>query len=421
MILFLVVLVLFMLSKKRGTTIMTMLSGLYLTSLFAALLLSPSQFFLSDFTVVNYLYLIIFFSLFFLPWADCSVKKPVVLHCTTKDYSYYKIMKLLGIFCFVFNIGVYILLASIVTDYSSFKNGDDGEFILTQLPMGARLVAYISQYSSLLILALPYHFFFLQRGENKGAIWALIVASNFVLSGLVSFSRSRMVMFFLIYSILFIYFRRSFIKKLTRRMRLLLLSFVVVVIGVFFSITSNRFGGDNIGVSERFMYPDALVSHPVLNSQLSYFSQWYNQSNIWLPSYQGDITNGSRTFPLVALVLSRVGLTQSYPDYLETKLEQQFGNETGSFLGCVTVYLYDYGYIFTIILALLYFIILKNKLKVQNLDIVDFMLVIIFLQLPCSGIFNSAMNRTDWHFELLLFLLFKLLSTKVTYKIKSVN
>ncbi len=421
MVLFVLLFFLLLLSKKRGATIMTLLCGLYLISLFAALLLSPSQFFLADFTLVNYLYLIVFFSLFFLPWVGSSLKNPVVLHCTTKEYSYYKIMKLLGIFCFVFNIGVYILLASIVTDYSSFKNGDEGELILTQLPMGARMVAYVSQYSSLLILALPYHFYYLRRGDNQEAFWSLIISSNFVLSGLVSFSRSRMVIFILIYAVLFIYFRRSFINKLTRRMRFLLLIFVVGVMGVFLSITSNRFGGDNIGVSERFMYPDALVSDPVINSQLSYFSQWYNQSNIWLPTYQGNITYGSRTFPLVALALSRAGLTPPYPDYLEKQLDQQFGTETGSFLGCVTVYLYDYGYFFAIIFSLLYFFLLKNKLKARNLDVVDYMFVVIFLQLPCSGIFNTYMNSTVWHFELLLFFVLKILSHKHTNKLKFVK
>lgn len=416
MILFVSILIMYLLSRKKGTTIMTLLCGLYLISLFAALLLNPSVFFMADFSVVNYLYLIIFFFLFFLPWVDCSVKNPIVLHCNTKDYSFYKLMKLTGIICFVINIFVYILLTSIVTDYSSYKNGDEGELILTQLPIGASLIAYIAQYSSLLILALPYHFYFLRSGNNKESVWSLIIALNFVLSGLVSFSRSRMVLFILIYSILYIYFRRSFVKKLSRSIRLFLLTSVVIVAGIFFSITSNRFAGDNIDVSERFMYPDALITNPVVNSQLSYFSQWYSKSNTYLPIYDGDITYGSRTFPLVALILSRTGMTQPYPDYLEKELDIQFGNDVGSFLGCATVYLYDYGYLLAICSLLLYFFVLKIKLKEHNVDVVDFMLVIIFLQLPCSGIFNTAMNATYWHFEILLFIVLRFLSPHRTYK-----
>lgn len=396
---------------------LTLISGLYMISLFAALLLSPSEFFLADFNIVNYLYLIIFFSLFFMPWAGCSLKQPVVLLCNKRAYSLYRVMKVIGIICFIINITVFILLQSIVTDFSSFKNGDEGEIILEQLPLGARIIASIAQYSSLLILTLPYHFYFLRSGNNKEAVWALIAASNFMLSGLVSFSRSRMVMFLLIYSFLFIYFRRSFVKGLSRRMRLLLMFSIVVSVGVFFSITSNRFAGDNIGVSERFMYhQDAMIKDPVVTSQLSYFSQWYNKSNVWMPIYNGDITYGSRTFPLVALYLSKAGLTQKYPDYLERKLDQQFGDDTGSFLGCATVYLYDYGYLLAILVVFLYYIILKKKLQVHNVDVMDYMLVVIFLQLPCSGIFNTAMNDSYWHFELLLYLVLKFLMPNHIYK-----
>lgn len=331
-------------------------------------------------------------------------------------------MKLIGLICFVINIATFILLQSIVTDFSSFKNGDEGEIILSQLPLGARIIASITQYSTLLILALPYHFYFLRSGNNKEAIFSLLLASNFMLSGLVSFSRSRMVMFLLVYSFLFIYFRRSFVKGLSHRMRLLLLISVAVSVGVFFSITSNRFAGDNIAVSERFMYhQDALVKNPVVTSQLSYFSQWYNKSNVWMPKFDGDITNGSRTFPLVALYLSKAGLTPKYPDYLEIKLDQQFGDDTGSFLGCATVYLYDYGYLFAVLLVLLYYLVLKKKLKAQSVDVIDFMLVIILLQIPCGGIFNTVMNDSYWHFELLLFFALKLLLPKRTYKKISVK
>lgn len=410
-----------MFSRKKGNTIMTLLCVLYLTSLFAALLLSPTHFIVADFSLLNYLYLIIFFSLFFIPWVGCSLKKPIVLHCNVNEYSVYKLMKFLGIVCFVINIFVYIQLTRFVTDYSSFKNGEDGELILSQLPIGASLIAYVAQYSTLLILALPFHFYFLSRGNNKESVWSLVVASNFMISGLVFFSRSRMVMFFLVYSILYIYFRRSFIKGLSRRMRLLLMTSVIVLGGLFYSITYNRFAGDSISVSERFMYSDALINSPVVNSQLSYFSQWYNKSNIWLPEYHGNITYGSRTFPLVAIALSRLGLTRPYPGYLERELDNQFGEDTRSFLGFATVYLYDYGYFFAICFALLYFFILKKKLKATNLDVIDLMLVVILLQIPCGGLFNTPMNQSYWHFELLLFFILRFIFPNRIYKSNTVN
>lgn len=371
----------------------------------AQFLLSPSRFFNINFSFNDIVFLFVFYSLLILPWYKYKVNKPKLLICSKKELQFYYCYKYIGYFFLVINIIIIYLLSNLVTDYSAYKNAGDNVNFNDVLPIQGRLYFYYHWFSQTYLLMLPYHFYFLQKNETKEGLLAFVCSLNYVLTGFTSFSRSNVVAFVFVYAFLFFYFRKNLVIGMSKRTKIILLSFIIVIVFGFFNITMNRFAGDNINTSYSFMQDDRLIESPVLNSQLSYFSQWHYYTNKWVPCYDGSLlTNGSRGFPFIALMLSSFGLTDKYPDYMEEIAWQQFGNDVGCFLGIATASVYDYGIFFSFLLLFVYCYLTSKRAYSSKVSINSFMLTTLLLLIPSFGIFNSVLNTLSWHFSLVVYL-----------------
>ena len=86
-----------------------------------------------------------------------------------------------------------------VSDYSAFKNGGESTFYFQRLPIPGFLNMLVGYLSPLMIVLLPYHFYYLSKGFLKEGMLSLILSLNYILFGLVTFSRSTSATFILIY------------------------------------------------------------------------------------------------------------------------------------------------------------------------------------------------------------------------------
>ena len=352
-----------------------------------------------------------------LAWDKYKLKKPVSLEAGTKELKLYDNFKYIGIVMLLINIYFFYILSSSVVDFSAYKNQGESSYYQSQLPIHGYLLTLFNWFSLVFILFLPYHFYFLSKGNTKQAVISLIISLNYVLVGLSSFSRSGMVAFILVYLILYLYFKKSIKIKATPQIIIPVVGILFIIAMAFYSITMNRFGDDNIAVSESFVSNDPVIEDPIVNAQLSYFSQWYVKTDYWLPrSSNVELTHGSRSFPLAALVLSILRITEHFPEYLERDLERQLGSDSASFLGISTNMALDVGPLISIILVFLYYRYLNKKEKNihKNHSVIAFMPVVFLLQVAATGIFSSILNDLNWHIIVFGYIAFLLIrKTKI--------
>lgn len=415
MILFAVILIIFFLSLRGGISLASIISCIYIISLIGMFLLSPSIFFDINFDISDTLYLIIFYTFLILPWSQYKVKRPTELKLTAFDLKVYKFYKYIGVVCFVTNLATFHILQGVVTDYSAFKNGGDNVGYLQYLPVPHMISLFISWFSRTYLFMLPYHFYYLKKGNIKESFVAFLLAGNYILVGMAGFSRSSTVSFILIYGVLFIYFSQMIDKKILRKVSKYLLICVISVGTVFYVITLNRFSGENEFVADAFVHSDGLIKDPVLNSQVSYLSQWYEKTSYWLPKYpETELTYGVRSGSLLYFTLLKLGINDAH-DRLPNELYKQFGGrDMGAFMGICTNLTFDIGIFCTLLIVLIYAIIIrKNKYKYQACSIIDFFLIVLLIDLPITGIFNSCMNGMGWHVALMFFLTLKLIQPKM--------
>lgn len=415
MTLFVVIIIIFCLSSKRGISIASIISCIYIISLIGMFFLSPSIFFRTNLNIFETLYLVAFYTFLILPWSQYKLKHATTLRLTAYDFKVYKFYKYIGLVCFVINLVIFYILQGMVTNYSEFKNGGDSVEYLQYIPVPHMVSLFISWFSRTYLFMLPYHFYYLSKGNIKESLIAFLLAGNYVLVGMAGFSRSSTVSFILIYGVLFLYFSRVIDKKLLLKISKYLLICIVSVGSVFYAITMNRFSGENEFVTDAFIYNDGLITDPVLNSQVSYLSQWYENTSYWLPKYpETEVTYGVRSNSLIYFILLKLGISDAH-DRLQSELYNQFGgSDMGAFMGICTNLTFDIGILCTLLLALIYVIIVrKNKYKYQVCNIVDFFPIVLLINLPVTGIFSSCMNDMGWHVTLMVYLILKLMQPKM--------
>ncbi len=406
--LFILFIFLFFLSKQNGLSIASAIIGIYIISLVVMFFLSPSVFMCFNLGIFDLLYLSIFYALLVLPWRYMKISSPVDLQISNGDLRLYSIYKKLGFFCLIINLVIFIVLQSVVTDYSAFKNESETVDYLKYIPIPHILSLFVSWFSRSYLFILPFHFFFLKENNVKEAIITLVLSGNYILVGLAGFSRSSTVSYFIIYSILLLYFHKSIDKSTILKYSKY---FIIAVVGLstaFYGITMNRFAGEKEYVVNAFIHQDGLISDPLLNSQASYLSQWYAKTVKWLPQYSTtELTYGVRSLPLLFFILQKIGLSNANDLFL-INIEKQFGSsDAGAFMGVCTNLIFDIGFLFTFMFALLYNKIVKKRATSNSSSILSFLPIVILLEIPATGIFSSCMNGMGWHVSLMLYFIYR--------------
>ena len=178
MLLFVLFSLFFIVSLRKGASIATLLSMLFLLSLFAMYLWSPSRFFENHFDFFNILYLVLFYSLMVSAWDKFKLKKPIQLEAGEKELNLYNKFKYIGLIILLINIYFFYILSSSVVDFSAYKNQGESSYYQSLLPIHGLILTLFNWFSLIFLLFLPYHFYFLSKGNTKEAVISLIVVFN---------------------------------------------------------------------------------------------------------------------------------------------------------------------------------------------------------------------------------------------------
>mgnify|MGYP003632289556 FL=1 len=298
-----------------------------------------------------------------------------------------KVLIVIGMFVTLINVFItykaFGALLSESINVQGYKNeGEAGDFLIQWVGAGP---LFISRFLSPIgYYALGLHFYFLIIRKVKKSFIFFIISLNIPLLGFHGLSRSAAIQFILMYIAFFLYSYSALGKKIRKKM--------VVYSAVIFTtaflllniITESRF-------SKYYYIPSSSpIQDPVLYSTLDYGSQWNFNGFEVSKNYSVDkLMYGRSTFPIVPFIGNRIGLNfTSLSDLRRQKLGDKYD---GTFNGVVGTLLYDFGYFFTLIFAVIFYkIVARGAPKKGNVYLHNFISFGVLIPLPLMFFTNNV-------------------------------
>lgn len=237
---------------------------------------------------------------------------------------------------------------------TEFKNDGLANELIRQW-VDPKLVTVANLFSPMGYLALGLHFYFLLKRNVLLALIFFVLALNLPLNSLHGLSRAGMVHFLLVYAFMYLYIRPLLPASHRKFFRNLGGIFVFIFLSVFLFITNARFGEGNYYSRYSELSP-FWHDKTVLISILDYASQWLSNALIVLSGYSLDSIWFGKSFKIFEIGAVFFGFEyQSYADVRQATL----GEHASKFLGLVTVLIFDFGYIVTVFVLLVFFVIVR--------------------------------------------------------------
>ena len=381
---------LFAFTKKR-ISVYGLFIGLQVVSLSAAVIINNYEGVNSLLRGFNLLYTILIITIMFSPWKKYTkiIKVQSVDFLRLKKISI--IIAVISTITFmIYAIAAYIIVNS-VHDINAYKytEGVRGSILASIIPFNLKwltLANILLPFSSFMV---PLHFYYLSIKKNSMAVICIILSSNIILYGLTIFSRWTTVHYIMIYLAFYILFG----KATTRASgRIILIAVAYFVIINFSSITQSRFS-DNKKYYNNVVPISSSIQDPSIYSMLDYLSQWYGNSLIVLDRYDGHTFYGQSTLSPIYVMFNLFSPVKwSSEKYLEQRMSILGNQYYYKFTGLVTNMIFDFGYLLTIIIALLYrrIVILIAPIN-GTVTIPSLLLIASLIQVPLFAVFYSTL------------------------------
>ena len=316
-----------------------------------------------------------------------------------------KLVLVCSLFSVIVNGALLTVVFPMMSNMGEWKGDFDAQAdFFYRLPIPHWILTLSSMFSSFAIFALPIHFHYLVARNLKMAIWYGLCSLALIVNGLLIFSRSSFVIFALLYLFyLFIFYdafsirTKKFIKKLI----------IVAVSGasiVFMAISINRF--DDTGALK--IQEGSIIQNELLYSFFDYACQWFSDNFVLGRQYNNDPLGGT---------LSNAFINDWFlhPDVKEIRL-QLWGSRATAFIGLFCIWLYDFGYIVSIMIAFLFrLVVRKLRPKRGVMSSTSIFAFSVLSVLPLMSFTGNMLEVTWYHYSLIILALYALLSPK--YKI----
>jgi oligosaccharide repeat unit polymerase len=289
-------------------------------------------------------------------------------------------------------------------------SGGFSDLLYAQFPILVKgyLAAYYLHSLSYLLIIL--HFYYLGKQNARFAIFCFILSLNSVLFGLTYFSRVALFNYLLIYTMSFLLYKDVLSKKVQKKIRNVIMIFGAVLVSIFILITISRFDND---VSYKNKIPSySKIKDPSLFSYFDYVSQWQENSMLVLNNYNFETFNGQQTFSKELKLLSQYGIIENN-NYEETR-KKLMPETYYKFNGLVADWVYDFGYVLTFILALIYYFIIRKLVPIEkSIPLKNAFLLVYLIQIPLFAIFYSGLGGIVFPLLLLIPIYFYLYTKRV--------
>lgn len=240
-----------------------------------------------------------------------------------------------------------------------------------------QLIINFVSYSSILILILS---FLLLSNNIKYKYKVLLFMFPFVntlIFAVMTASRATVAFEILIYVVLFLLFHKNLPPKLSRIVKIIIIAIVTGATVLIGSITLSRFGDND----NNWLY--------------SYFAESFYNAN-YLMTYGSGSSNGNTFFK---------GLFVFYNNY-HCSIDFGFG-----FTTLIGARFKDFGYLGTIIYAIICYVFLSKLLKKKIIDISTLAIIVYYFRTILIGVFYDAASCLSWIYTIIIVLLFKYMAT----------
>lgn len=377
---------------------------LLLLSAIGSILIGKTPCFVSPIDVINIIYVITVICLLGSGFAKYSSISSVVVGNPNKFRFFSNVIIWSSIFSIIVNcIALYFVLM-VVEDFGQFKQGGEStsDFYYTQVPIPHSFISLSSIISAFSYFALPLHFYYLMIGDKKKALLSLFASTALIFSGLLYFSRSSIIHFVLLYISFLLLFYKSFSLKMKKLLKKSILFFAGGVFFIFASISINRFD-DKYSF---YMSKDSLIQNELLYSLFDYGCMWFNDGFFLMRGYGFEPLGG---------ILSNTLYNWLFGGVDTTLIRQTIWPEDlwATFNGLFCIWLFDFGYLGTLILSLIICIISKRMQPVKGkISIISLYSFPLLFSLPLMSFSGNYLEVLSFHFAVVFLFLYKLFLIK---------
>lgn len=358
--------------------------------------------------IFNVFFTFIVIYLFTLPFSKVNVD---VLAIKENEYKLSKIVRCVNVIMFFFLLltiyGSYQVLTK-VQDIGQFRY-DEGvkERFLTQIGLGwGSLLFNIFPYISVLLVT--FHFYYIYKRKYDISFLCFINSLVLPLSGILSFTRTTFIEYILIYILNTMIFYRYFDFKEKQFLKKIGLIIIAIIGTYIVYVTVNRFEGRD--EFNDLMTNTTISNNSVLASFVWYFSQWYRNGLQVLSEVNGPFNHmGLFSFRVFHLLLDKLGIIDygplGYGDLSVSLYQQVLPDKWFLFNGLPAVMYVEFGYVGTIIFALIYYFIAKHLIKVNKGLSVIFVVNVLFI-LPAMSIVGFYFKNYGFQYLVIWTLIF---------------
>jgi hypothetical protein len=318
------------------------------------------------------------------------------------------LLPLLLVNLYIFSNSISLIMVDAVVDLDSFKNENGvDEFLRPRVGSLALLVSRV--FSPLGFLCIPLIVLACIRDDRKLAFLLFLSSLNWVLLGLMSFSRSGLIGYIFVCFMLAIsfwqYFRPDIRKSILRAISIPL----VVMFSLLVYVTVERFSDPEFWVFAQA--EGSIITNPVLFSIFDYFGQWIEHSFILFEStdfvllFQGHH---------VTTLLHQVGIPflSDRVSWSEYRLDV-FGSWSNYFVGLPYIFYVDFGLFGLLILFCIASIMVILSMQSGTIRALYFILTPYLLLVSCMFFsdshfaYNYVQQAGYYALALFIFLKFK--------------
>lgn len=389
---FFVIILIFFFYKSK---IFTFLIFIQIISLVGVFLINVDYELKTFFDVFNLFFSILLLCLIIFPWRNYFNIKSIIVKDEKLVFFITRFLIIVSVPTFFILLSTSIIVAILVENVNEFKyvEGVSTEFYYN-LPFDVRAFILSSYFYVFGFFLIPLHFFYLIRNNIRLSIICLILSFNIVLYGLTFFSRAAIAQYALIYSSFLILFYDSLEINVKKNVNRFLIFISIMILFYFAYLTSLRFSQDDIQTdlySELIPF-NSRIKDPALYSVFDYLSQWYQNSLTVLSDYDFKTFGGQISTQSVISILGQYGIINYNSEFYINKRIEFWPDHWYSFIGFVAYSVYDFGYFWSFILCLCYYLLIKNmEPRDGSVSIDSLFSIVLLIQIPLLSIFYSAL------------------------------
>ncbi|MDA7855143.1 oligosaccharide repeat unit polymerase [Cyclobacteriaceae bacterium] len=399
---------------RKDNKVYIILIALTTATFFLQYLIGRSFEYESDKSILSACFILINIFLIIKPWSFASIS--IIENNHDKFLSFFKnILYKVLIINLVLNSSILLVVLIYLPNIAAFKAESAYLKLYDQIPYFANVFRYAFTTQSAGYLAIPIFYYHLSRSQKREAYLALFYSSSTLLSSFAFYSRAQMITYVLIFVLYFFLIKKTLPLFIQRKLSRVLFKSSLLVAIIFLSVTYIRFSA----LDYRFNYGDripqnSIIKDPVVYSLFDYASQSHSNGLHQLDQFTADkVLNGEQFFRDIYQILNFFGVMNwDVKEYQDRKYEA-YNDGADKFLGYTTPLVFNFGYIITFLVSILYYLIVKNLLKRgYTKSIISTLYIVLLLFIPTVSIFYTG-------YSLILFPLILILSCRILFILTS--